>query len=201
MQERKTVAASRHRSFSASSRNESGTDRDAPNRTDPYPTASHPKRSRILSMARSAVQRKINQAMACADASVQRLRQVHDIAGQCPATDVLFADATRALPAFRIERLERDTPAPRSIHLLFFVTWRPVAPSRWKGLWTDRQRARDRALIRVKCRRQSAKAARVAAERAGRAAGAQRLSGSTTRASFTRPCACPASSSRSRWRR
>ena len=51
-----TVAYS---SFSASSRNSSGTDRDSPNTTDPYPTASHPKRSRIMSTARSAVQRAI----------------------------------------------------------------------------------------------------------------------------------------------
>src|SRR5262249_45216719 len=48
-----------YRSFSASSRNLSGTDRDSPNMTDPYPTASHPKRSRIMSIARSAVQRAI----------------------------------------------------------------------------------------------------------------------------------------------
>src|SRR5262249_3496200 len=47
------------RFFSASSRNSSGTDRDSPNMTDPYPTASHPKRSRIRSMARSAVHRAI----------------------------------------------------------------------------------------------------------------------------------------------
>jgi hypothetical protein len=47
------------RFFSASSRNSSGTDRDSPNMTDPYPTASHPKRSRIRSIARSAVQRAI----------------------------------------------------------------------------------------------------------------------------------------------
>src|SRR5262249_37668411 len=47
------------RFFSASSRNSSGTDRDSPNTTDPYPTASHPKRSRIRSIARSAVQRAI----------------------------------------------------------------------------------------------------------------------------------------------
>jgi hypothetical protein len=32
---------------------------DSPNMTDPYPTASHPKRSRIRSIARSAVQRAI----------------------------------------------------------------------------------------------------------------------------------------------
>src|SRR5215475_1481272 len=38
-----------YKSFSASSRNSSGTDRDNPNMTDPYPTASHPKRSRIAS--------------------------------------------------------------------------------------------------------------------------------------------------------
>ena len=44
-----------YKSFSASSRNSSGTDRA----TDPYPTASHPKRSRIMSTARSAVQRAI----------------------------------------------------------------------------------------------------------------------------------------------
>src|SRR5207244_10833195 len=45
-----------YKSFSASSRNSSGTDREGPNTTDPYPTASHPKRSRIMSTARSAVQ-------------------------------------------------------------------------------------------------------------------------------------------------
>src|SRR5215470_12568627 len=43
-----------YKSFSASSRNSSGTDREGPNTTDPYPTASHPKRSRIMSTARSA---------------------------------------------------------------------------------------------------------------------------------------------------
>src|SRR5205809_4203444 len=48
-----------YKSFSASSRNSLGTDRDSPNTTDPYPTASHPKRSRIMSIARSAVQRAI----------------------------------------------------------------------------------------------------------------------------------------------
>jgi len=48
-----------YRSFSASSRNSSGTDRESPNMTDPYPTASHPKRSRIMSIARSAAQRAI----------------------------------------------------------------------------------------------------------------------------------------------
>ena len=46
-----------HRSFSASSRNSSGTVRESSNATDPYPTACHPKRSRILSTARSAIQR------------------------------------------------------------------------------------------------------------------------------------------------
>src|SRR5262249_23797822 len=39
--------------------NSSGVDREGPNTTDPYPTASHPKRSRIMSTARSAVQRAI----------------------------------------------------------------------------------------------------------------------------------------------
>ena len=48
-----------YKSFSASSRNSSGTDREGPNTTDPYPTASHPKRLRIMSTARSAVQRAI----------------------------------------------------------------------------------------------------------------------------------------------
>ena len=46
-----------HRSFSASLRNSSGTEREIPSATDPYPTASHPKRSRILSTAQSAAQR------------------------------------------------------------------------------------------------------------------------------------------------
>src|SRR6516165_12356155 len=54
---RASVRGDRHRSFSASSRNASGTEREGPSATDPYPTASHPKRSRILSMARSADQR------------------------------------------------------------------------------------------------------------------------------------------------
>jgi hypothetical protein len=48
-----------YESFSASSRNSSGTDREGPNTTDPYPTASHPKRLRIMSTARSPVQRAI----------------------------------------------------------------------------------------------------------------------------------------------
>src|SRR4029077_15654585 len=47
-----------HKSFSASSRNSSGTEREKPS-ADPYSTASHPKRSRILSTARSAIQRAI----------------------------------------------------------------------------------------------------------------------------------------------
>src|SRR6267142_3533173 len=47
-----------HRSFSASSRNSSGTERERPS-AEPYSTASHPQRSRILSTARSAVQRAI----------------------------------------------------------------------------------------------------------------------------------------------
>src|SRR5258708_12844942 len=40
-----------YKSFSASSRNSSGTDPEGPNTTDPYPTASPPKRSRIISPA------------------------------------------------------------------------------------------------------------------------------------------------------
>src|SRR5262249_29570924 len=48
-----------YKSFSASSRNSSGTDREGSNTTDPYPTASYPKRLRIMSTARSAVQRAI----------------------------------------------------------------------------------------------------------------------------------------------
>src|SRR5688500_1474223 len=47
----------RHNSFSASARNSSGTERDAPNMTEPYPTESHPKRFRILSTAQSAARR------------------------------------------------------------------------------------------------------------------------------------------------
>ncbi len=43
-----------HRSRSASSRNSSGTEPRFPKAAEPYPTASHPKRSRILSTARSA---------------------------------------------------------------------------------------------------------------------------------------------------
>jgi hypothetical protein len=55
-----TTACPRVQSFfSASSRNSSGMDRDSPNMTDPYPTASQPKRSLIRSIARSAVQRAI----------------------------------------------------------------------------------------------------------------------------------------------
>ena len=46
-----------HSSFSASSRNASGTDRALPSATDPYPTASQPKRSRIASIAWSAEER------------------------------------------------------------------------------------------------------------------------------------------------
>ena len=45
------------RPFSASWRNSSGTERSYPRTTDPYPTASQPKRSRILSTARSARRR------------------------------------------------------------------------------------------------------------------------------------------------
>src|SRR5258706_14470119 len=44
-------------SCSASTRNSSGTEWKIPKATDPYPTAPHPKRSRILSTARSAAQR------------------------------------------------------------------------------------------------------------------------------------------------
>jgi len=48
-----------HRSFSASSRNSSGTEREIPSTTEPYPIGSHPERSRILSTARSAAQRAL----------------------------------------------------------------------------------------------------------------------------------------------
>ena len=48
-----------YKSFSASSRNSSGTHREGPNTNVPYPTAYHPKRLRIMSTARSAVQRAI----------------------------------------------------------------------------------------------------------------------------------------------
>jgi hypothetical protein len=60
--ERRTTppdSSSCHNSFSASSRKSSGTERENPNTTDPYPTVSHPNRSRIMSTARSAVQRAI----------------------------------------------------------------------------------------------------------------------------------------------
>src|ERR1700730_4558886 len=51
------LTGDRHRSFSASLRNSSGTEREIPSATDAYPIASHPKRSRILSTAQSATQR------------------------------------------------------------------------------------------------------------------------------------------------
>ena len=54
---RASVRGDRHRSFSASSRNSSGTEREAPSATDPYPAASHPKRPRIESTARSTTRR------------------------------------------------------------------------------------------------------------------------------------------------
>ena len=43
-------------SLSASSPNASGTEQESSSATDPYPTASHPKRSWIASIARSAIQ-------------------------------------------------------------------------------------------------------------------------------------------------
>jgi hypothetical protein len=59
----KLISAGRdQRSFSASSRNSSGTERESPS-ADPYLTASHPKQFRILSMARSAVQRARNPSL------------------------------------------------------------------------------------------------------------------------------------------
>ena len=46
-----SVTGAGHRSFSASSRHSSGTERVIPSITDAYPIASHPKRSRILSVS------------------------------------------------------------------------------------------------------------------------------------------------------
>ena len=46
-----SVTGDGHRSFSASSRHSSGTERVIPSITDAYPIASHPKRSRILSVS------------------------------------------------------------------------------------------------------------------------------------------------------
>src|SRR5260370_26543767 len=56
---RRTCTGNGHRSFSASLRNSSGTEGEVPSATDPYPIASHPKRSRILSTAWSAAQRAL----------------------------------------------------------------------------------------------------------------------------------------------
>jgi hypothetical protein len=57
-QQRRERCDYRQRFFSASSRNASGTEWEGPNATDPYPTASHPNRSRILSTARSAIHKR-----------------------------------------------------------------------------------------------------------------------------------------------
>jgi hypothetical protein len=101
--------SSGYRSFSASSRNSSGTDRDSPNMTDPYPTASHPNRSRIRSIARSAVHRAIPRLVPGRRFSSSSPSGNSSCIFQC------FSSCDRRSPAARCSPLRNDRRAPREL--------------------------------------------------------------------------------------
>ena len=132
-----------HRSFSASLRNSSGTEGEMPSATDPYPMASHPKRSRILSTAWSAAQRAMPFLVPGRRASSASSSGSSSSRSQCfprcdteiAGSEIVFSSGCSPLSHRRTvsrlspPRLARSRPSSRQSHVASSVFW-PHGPFR-----------------------------------------------------------------------